>query len=68
MKAMLTSFFALFVVTSPSFAAKKHHSARVHAPIVEPYTAPIAPIAPRPVDEVWGACGHMSGVFSCPGN
>jgi hypothetical protein len=27
--------------------------------------APIARIAPT--DEVWGACGHMSTVFSCPG-
>jgi hypothetical protein len=68
MKAMLTSFFALVVIASPSFAAKKHHSARAQAPVVEPYPVSIAPIAPRPVDEVWGACGHMSSAFSCPGN
>jgi hypothetical protein len=28
--------------------------------------APIVRIAPT--DEVWGACGRMNTVFSCPGN
>jgi hypothetical protein len=75
MKTMLTSLclsIALAVGASSAFAAKKvrHHqsAARAQAPIVEPYSNAIAPIPPRPVDEVWGACGHMDGVFSCPGN
>jgi hypothetical protein len=25
-------------------------------------------LAPRDVDEVWGACGHMGTAFPCPGN
>jgi hypothetical protein len=75
MKAMLTSLclsLALAVGASSAFAAKKvrdHQSAaRAQAPVVEPYSVPIAPIPPRPVDEVWGTCGHMGGAFSCPGN
>jgi hypothetical protein len=74
MKTMLTSLclsLALAVGVSPAFAVKKvrhHHAARAQVPIVEPYSTAITPIPPRPVDEVWGACGHMDGVFSCPGN
>jgi hypothetical protein len=75
MKAMLTSFsllLALAVGVSPAFAVKKvrHHQsgARAQAPIVESYSTAITPIPPRPVDVVWGACGHIGGVFSCPGN
>jgi hypothetical protein len=75
MKAMLTWLclsLALAVGSSPAFAVKKvrHYqsTARAQAPIVEPYSTAIAPIPPRPVDEVWGMCGYMGGVFSCPGN
>jgi hypothetical protein len=28
--------------------------------------APTARVTPT--DEVWGACGHINAVFSCPGN
>jgi hypothetical protein len=39
------------------------------ATTIRPRGLPSPPwLAPRDVDEVWGACGHMGTAFSCPGN
>ena len=59
----------------------RHHSPPAalaqQASVAAPTPVYAAPLGPRPApfwgsygarDEVWGACGHMIGVFSCPGN
>jgi hypothetical protein len=70
MKKLLTLVcLSSLAACAPAFAAKRHHHQAPRAQAAAVIVAPSPPwLAPRYVDEVCGAGGHMGTAFSSPGN
>jgi hypothetical protein len=70
MKKLLTLVcLSSLAACAPAFAAMSHRHQVPRAQAAPGFVAPSPPwLAPRDVDEVWGACSHMGTAFSCPGN